>query len=198
MKKELFIKNLRSELTGIEIQEADEIVADYEEYFSAGIENGRSEEEIARSLGDPRVLAKQLRAESKVKRAEKNVSVSNILRAVLATAGLGLFNLIFISGPFFGLLGALLGLYAAGIAVFASGFASIVAGIFYWSNPEFFSQYAHIGVHPVVAILFGLSSACFGILFLIGCGYLTKLFFQGTVKYLKFNLKVIIGEKEQG
>ena len=71
------------------------------------MENGKTEEEIAFSLGDPRILAKQFSASYAVQRAESSTSVNNILRAVLAVVGLGFFNLVFVLGPFLGLVGVL-------------------------------------------------------------------------------------------
>jgi uncharacterized membrane protein len=147
-------------------------------------------------LGDPTTLSKQIRASAKVKKAETSYSAGNIIRAVLATAGLGLFNIIFIAGPFFGLIGALIGLYAAAVSVFAAGILGIISGLVFWANPHFLDQCVSMGIHPVAALLLGISCACFGILFVIACGYLTKWFYIGTLKYLKMNLKVITGDKE--
>ena len=196
MTKELFLKQLRASLSGMNTEEIKDIMADFEEHFEAGKEDGRSEEEIAKLLGEPEIIANQLKVSAKIKKAETSRSVSNITRAVLATLGLGALNLIFVVGPYFGLVGVLFGLFGAGIGIFAAGFVSIIAGIIVWVSPGLVDQYVYLGMHPAAIIFLGVFVTCFGILFLIGCGYLTKWFYILTVKYLKLNLGVITGERE--
>lgn len=75
---------------------------EYQEHFRIGLEEGKSEADIAQSLGDPNVIAKQFNVDHLVQKAEENTTVSNILKAVLATLGLGIFNLVFVLGSFLG------------------------------------------------------------------------------------------------
>lgn len=196
MTKETFIKQLKTSLSGLPKAEIDEVVADYEEYFASGAAEKRSEEDIAKSLGDPTAIAKQIKVTAKIKKAEDHWSAGNIMRAVLATAGLGFLNLVFVFGPFMGLVGALIGLFATGIGLVAGGIASFVVSIVAWSSPEFISGYVNVGVHPAGAMLISIFMVSFGILFIIGCGYIAKWFYILTVKYLKLNVRVITGEKE--
>lgn len=196
MNKETFIKKLKAGLVGLSKEEVDDVLSDYEEYFSSGLEEKRTEEDIAKSLGDPKAIAKQIKVTAKIKKAETNWSAGNITRAVLATAGLGLLNVIFILGPFMGLVGTLFGLFAAGIGMFAGGVVSFIVSIIMWSDPNFASNYVNMGAHPAAVLFLGISLACFGVLWTVGSGYLAKWFYILTVKYLKLNARVITGEKE--
>jgi len=173
-----------------------DIISDYEEHFRAGIESGRSEIEIAESLGDPATLGKQLKANYHIENAEKRVSFDSIFRAVLATAGLGLFNLIFIAFPFFGLLFLLFCFFAGGMGTFLMsifGFASSVAALFI---PNFANPFINMGIAPITLLFFSVSAAGFSILFLIGCCYLAKWFYRLTISYLRANINIIKGNKE--
>ena len=109
MDKEEFLEILRSQLRNIQGKDLTEILQDYEEHITIGIEEGREEGELIKSLGDPNELAKQINADYHIKKAETTTSASNILRAVYASIGLGLFNVIFVLGPLLMILAFSLG-----------------------------------------------------------------------------------------
>jgi uncharacterized membrane protein len=52
-----FLRVLEKALLGMDAKQKAEILSDYQEHFSLGIATGKTEEEIARSLGDPVQLA---------------------------------------------------------------------------------------------------------------------------------------------
>ena len=58
MMRNEFIKRLKAGLKGMPQDAIDDIVADYEEHFEAGLAEGRSEEEVAAALGNPSRLAR--------------------------------------------------------------------------------------------------------------------------------------------
>ena len=197
MTKKEYLKKLENALTGLPYSEIKDVLSDYEEHFDAGLSAGRSEDELTKSLGEPRNIAKQIKAVSKIEKAEKNVSVANIFRAILATAGLGFINLIFVVGPFMGLVGILIGMFCAAIGVISAGVVSTVASIVFTAAPNLAVNYfGEVGALPAAGIFFGIALACFGLLFIIGCGYAAKWFYLLTVQYLKFNARIITGEKE--
>ena len=66
-----FIAQLRRALSGMAPKELDDIVADYNAHFDEGLAAGRSEAEIARALGDPLRLGRELRAEAGLRRWER-------------------------------------------------------------------------------------------------------------------------------
>ncbi len=64
MNRDQFLSELRRALRGLNPQEVDDIVADYRSHFAEAQAAGRPEQEVASALGDPKRLAKELRAES--------------------------------------------------------------------------------------------------------------------------------------
>lgn len=178
MNKNDFLQTLELHLKGIPTEDIQEIIADYNEHFEVGLTKGRSEEEIAFSLGNPRTIAKELKANILVNQASESFSVNNFFQALIATLGLGFFNLVFVLGPFLGIFGAIIGFLGGSIIVVVSGFAVIVIGFMDMSI-------------LLLALFSGVAVICFGliltILVLIGCKY----FFKFTIRYLQWNINII-------
>ena len=74
MTRALFMGRLRQGLKGLAAAEIDDIVTDYEAHFSDALAAGRSEIDVAASLGDPFQLGTELRAEAKLQRWEERRS----------------------------------------------------------------------------------------------------------------------------
>ncbi len=191
MNKKQFLDQLTVNLRGIPKEDRLDIISDFEEHFKIGMEKGRSEDELSESLGNPKILAKQLKANVLVDQAEKTASATNITRAVFGTLGLGFFNLIFVLGPFAGITAVLFSLFATAVAIAASGITILVATIFGPLFPEFVG----IIVNPAVGIFGSIGLTCFGILFFIGDIFLGKVLYRLFIKYIKFNIRVIKGKE---
>ena len=191
MNKNEFLDQLSANLKGISREDEQDILGDFIEHFKIGLEEGRTEEDLAASLGNPKVLAKQLRADILVKKAEEEASATNITRAVFASFGLGFFNLIFVLGPFIAIAAVLASLFAAAIAVAASGIAGFFASIFGPLFPEYFS----LLVHTAIGIFGSIGVACLGVLFFIGDIYLAEILYKLFIRYIKFNLRIIKGRE---
>lgn len=68
MNRQEFIRELRRSMTGqFDISEIEETVNYYEDYIDLQIRKGKTEEEVIRELGDPRLLTKSMRAAGKGK-----------------------------------------------------------------------------------------------------------------------------------
>jgi uncharacterized membrane protein len=191
MNKKDFLNKLSSYLGGIPVEERQDVINDFEEHFKEGLAEGRTEEEIADSLGDPRALANQFKANILVSQAEKTTSAINITRAVLATLGLGFFNLVFILGPFIAIVAVLISLFVSAIAIIAAGITVFFASIFGPLIPQYFA----VLINPAVTIFGSIGVTCFGILFFVGCIYLSKILYRLFVRYIKFNLRIITGKE---
>ena len=191
MNKKDFINKLSSYLAGVPVEERQDVINDIEDHFKEGVAEGRTEEEIAESLGDPKVFANQFKANILVNTASKPTSAINITRAVLATLGLGFFNLIFILGPFIGIVAVLFSLFASAIAVIATGIAVFFASIFGPLVP----QYIAVMVNPAVSIFASIGVTLFGILFFVGDIYVAKWIYRLFVRYIKFNVRIITGKE---
>lgn len=92
MTKEQFLRQLESALKKLPKAEREDILQDYSEHFSIGMEEGKTEEEIASALGSPHQIAKELLATYHVEKVEATATTGNILRAIWAVIGLGFFN----------------------------------------------------------------------------------------------------------
>ncbi len=57
MNKEAFIAALEQQLLRLPKADRDDILSDYEAHFAAGLEDGKTEEEVSAALGDPSELA---------------------------------------------------------------------------------------------------------------------------------------------
>lgn len=92
MNQHSYLHQLEFALKGLPRPLIDETLADCREYFRDGLADGRSEEDIARALGEPQQLARELRAKATLQTWEEHKSFSNFWRVVAATAGLGVLN----------------------------------------------------------------------------------------------------------
>jgi len=195
MDKEEFLEILRNQLRNIQGEDLTEILQDYDEHITIGIEEGREEGELIKSLGDPNEIAKQINADYHIKKAETTTSASNILRAVYASIGLGLFNVIFVLGPLLMILSFTLVLFIipvvlgiTGITLFGASLAAIVM-------PEYFQATTYNAVAEIGVLFISIGLTSLGLLILIGDYYVAKLIYELILKYLKFNLDIISGKE---
>lgn len=191
-----YFRELAYRLRGLPERERQNILQVYEELFQKAIENGKNEEEIAESLGYPRIpnweastnvhVQPPVHSYQQVNHVQAPYaypakSESGIKKLVIAIA-LAFFNLTFILGPFFGICGAFIGLYASSFALLVSPLL-LLAG----NNWGFESGDLLFNIFAMLAA-FGL-----GILLSMATIALTKLFFRLTRAYVRFNVKLIKG-----
>src|SRR5690625_2679306 len=93
---------------------------DFEEHFAFGIEEGKTEEEIAASLGSPNKIAKELLAAYHLEKVETTGTTGNMIRAVWAVIGLGFFNLVIVLGPFIALAAVVFAGWTSSVAFIVS------------------------------------------------------------------------------
>ena len=96
MNRVAFLTILNDGLAGLPADEIDDILADYMSYFDEAEASGRSEAEVAAALGDPRRLARELRAETGLRRWENRRSLGNSAAALLALGGLAAVDFLFL------------------------------------------------------------------------------------------------------
>jgi uncharacterized membrane protein len=116
MTKHEFLAELASALQRIPEGERQDILRDYEEYFTDAAHAGRTDAEVIATLGQPAHIAKQLIADHHLSRAQSNLTFASFLKATLAVVSLTFFNLVFILGPLIGAIGFLFGLWIASIS----------------------------------------------------------------------------------
>lgn len=195
MNKIEFISKLDSSLRGIAYEDKKEIIYDYEEHFAAGIEQGKTEEDIAKALGDPRIIAKQFRNDYLINKAENVKSAGNLASAMFASVGLGFLNLFvlpFIIAAAIILLSLLvaagsviialvaaagsilISLYAAALGMTVGGIGIVLAVFAQPYFPEFISMDINTGS----AIFLSIAIFCLGVLSFIGAIKLSKNFYR--------------------
>lgn len=183
MNKKEFMEILDNALTGILKAEKKEAMRDYEEHFNIGFEKGRTEEEIAKSLGEPASIAKSIKAEYSITRAKREPGIKNIFRATIAVAGLGLFNLIFVLVPLIIAVVLLFAAYIVAVVFIAVPFLMLV----YPASVTILS-----GDTPIWMVGIGLH--IIGDILLVVLIYVTKGFYRLILAYLQMNIKIIKGE----
>lgn len=193
MTEKQFMSLLKKNLSALSREDKEEILSDYRDHFTLGKEEGKSEEDICRSLGNPVQIGRSSRAELMVDKLDEESKAGNVFKAVIASFSLGFFNIVFVLGPYLGLVGAMIGLWAAALSLMLSGVASVLFILFkpiikifipYVMQPDGF------GISLAV-FLAGIALFSIGSLAVIGMVKMSKLFIRGTVKYLQSNGKII-------
>lgn len=186
-----YIRTLRDRLTGhVSQEDLDEILSDYAEHFSIGKSEGRSEQELCTALGTPEDVAREILASYLVTKAEQARSAGNIWHAVMATLGLGLFNLICVLIPFVLLIALLVIIFIAGMVMLVSGPIMLLIAVMqligftipvsWWSS-------------PVMGIFISIGLCIAGIILVILDFHLARYFYRIAIRYLKWNIRVIRG-----
>jgi uncharacterized membrane protein len=150
---EAFLRSLRAELAGLPPQEIEEIIADYAAHFAEARASGRSEADVVAGLGDPARLARELRAETGLRRFEAHRSLGNLAAAMLALAGLAAVDIFFLLPLLLVAAAVTIGIGIGLVAVGMVGAHMIFAAVFF----------AHHGpiIGVMVRVLVGIG--------LIGC-----------------------------
>ncbi len=115
MTRSEFLSTLRRRLGGLPATEIEDTVADYSMHFDEGMAEGRSETEIAKALGDPLRVARELRAEIGFKRWEEARTPATFIGAMFGFLALVAVDFILLLPVLLGLL--LFTLIAAMIAI---------------------------------------------------------------------------------
>lgn len=181
MNKNEFLLELERSLAKLPDDERADVLRDFEEHFTFGIEEGKSEEEISRSLGTPQQIAKELLASYHIEQVETKVTAKNLLRAIWAVISLGFFNVVIVLGPFIGLVSLLFSGWVVSVSFVVSPLLVLFKGALY---PETFAWFE---------LFFSMVLAGLGIFLVQAMYYVTKKGQLGLVKYLKYNVRIVKG-----
>lgn len=193
MNKDEFMGELKKQLKDIPDEELKDILADFEEHFAIGIEKGRTEEELSESMGNPKDLAKQMKTNYLVNKAQTSTTPTNVIKALLAFASLGLFNLIFVLGPALMVICFLIILAIIGTALLLAGTIAFIASIL---RPfDILESVIFVGINPIEGLFFSGGIVAVGLLILIITGYFGKYFSKFIIQYIKMNIQIIKQER---
>jgi len=194
MNREKFLAELKAALGRMPESERREVLVDYEEHFRMGMAEGKDEKQIAASLGNPRLLGKSYAIDALLEEPKGGggVSAVSVLRALFASISLTFFNLIFILGPFLGLVGVMIGLWAAAVSLPLAGVATLVSPLAALAAPGLFTL---SGISPAFLVFAGIGVAAIGLLAVIGMWKLTRVFVLMIAVYVKFNARIVTRRK---
>lgn len=172
MTKNKYLEELRKELKLNNVEDIDEIVAEYEEHFDFKIEEGLSEEEIAKKLSSPKEIAKEyISKEVDINKFEKGVKTTGV---VFMTIPLGLIYIL---------------MWASVLVLGAFALVSAVTGFCLITTINIAGLIPYIPYFP--SLIIGI--ACFGLATLsaIGTIYLFLYVKQWGKVYLRFTKNII-------
>ena len=172
MNKEQYLSKLKKMLPEYESQE---ILNDFEEHFRTGAEEGKTEQEIIQSLGDPVDIAKEYGY------VEDKVSKLPVGNRVIALIGLVFFDLLIAISVIASLFAVWISLWAVVVSLVVAGIASIIS-IFFGVGPWY------------VTIPGGIAILALSVILGIGMIYVTKYAFKGLVWYGKLHVRIATGE----
>jgi len=128
MNQQAYLASLKRSLSGLPGDQIEDILRDYEQHFADAMQSGRSADEVASGLGDPRKVALEFKALMHVEAFQDKHSLANFGRMTLALARAAGFNLVFL--PF--MLVApllLLSLYLASACALVGGATLTASGV---------------------------------------------------------------------
>lgn len=194
MTKDRFLADLKRALGGMTETERREVLYDYEEHFRMGLAEGKAEEQISRSLGNPRVIGKSYAIDALLEESKEGggVTAASVLRAVFASMSLTFFNIIFILGPFLGLVGVMIGLWAAAVSLGLAGVAVFLSPLAALITPRYVTL---AGMNPAFLLFAGIGVAGLGVLAVLGMWKLSGLFGQMIAVYVRFNARIVTRRK---
>lgn len=181
MDKTRFLHELETVLKKLPAVERNDIVQDFEEHFAIGLEEGKTEEQIATSLGSPHQIAKELLASYHLEKVEATATTGNIVRAVWAVIGLGFFNVVIVLGPFIALAAIVFAGWTLGVAFVASPLLVLIDAVI---NPGSFAMFQ---------LFFSLLLCGLGLFIVIGMFFATAALTKSFIRYLAYNAKLVKG-----
>jgi uncharacterized membrane protein len=192
MTREIFLSEMKRALGRLPEGEKKDILADFEEHFRIGTGSGRSEEQVAEALGNPRIIGKSFLIDSLLEEGREGRRAGPVLRALLASLGLGLLNIVVVLAPFLVFVAILLDLWAA-----AGGLAlAAVAALVGLAIQPFIPGVDFTAGMNVAFLVFGsIGVSALGVLCLLGMWRLTRWFIFSVAKYVQFNLRIITNRR---
>ncbi|MER8809956.1 DUF1700 domain-containing protein [Mesorhizobium australicum] len=171
MNRDTFLVFLRSSLAGMPAAEVDEIVADYGAHFDEARASGRSEEGVAKALGDPARLGRELRAEAGIRRWEHDRGPGGIVAALLALTGLAAFDILLLLPILVVFCCVALGIGIAALALGVTSVGLLLSVVPFWHFASWTVAFARL----LAAVGLAAASIGLGSLLLLGLNVGVKL-----------------------
>lgn len=184
MNKKQFIAILESRLAVLPLEESREFIEEVETHFEIGIQNGRTEQDIARELGDPFEMATEALGDRYVDmEAPPHSAVNKTSTFGKFAIRTGLFFCALVAIPF------IAALWSGGVAIALGSLVTILSPVFvlldYLVNGTFYPAKLFLSIS-----LIGIG---------IFLGYATRSVLLGlislTSKYSKWNSRMVKGRE---
>lgn len=177
-----FLNELEQELDKLPRNERDKVMYEYEEYFFDQESEGKNEYQIIGALESPKKIGKELMARNAIVSAEFRPNINTIVRAIMASLGMGILSLIIILIPmiFVGIFMFILLLVALFFSL--SPLLLIINGIINDNFSFAISNY-----------LFAISYTGLGLLLFVIIAKFAQFVYRVILKYLRWNIKTIKG-----
>ena len=177
-----FLNELEQELDKLPRSERDKVMYEYEDYFFDQESEGKNEYQIIGALESPKKIGKELMARNAIVSAEFRPNINTIVRAIMASLGMGILSLIIILIPmiFVGIFMFILLLVALFFSL--SPLLLIINGIINDNFSFAISNY-----------LFAISYTGLGLLLFVIIAKFAQFVYRVILKYLRWNIKTIKG-----
>ena len=182
MNKSEFLEQLSSSLRNMPNEEKKDIILEYETHFISGKQDGKCEEEIARKLGNPKTIAKELNVSYAISNADKKRSFKNMITALFSVMSLSVLNFAFIFIAFFRT--------TLFITDYSSTYhcSSINHFTYFINRVRIFKGFHQISYSDVYNVFIAF---CFGLLISVISYQMIKHLYALLVKYLKWNIAIL-------
>lgn len=188
MTKHEFLKTLKTQLETNQVRSVSEILQDYEEHFNHGLAKGKTESEIADSLGSPITIANAYKTETMIAEIKNTdnqfrwgLAISIILRLLI----LAPFNFIILFIPGIITFSLLVAGWSVAMALGSAGFAVL------WHVPSMLSisPTFWMGLAGVSGSIGLLGMCLIGLMIMF---FISKHVVLALISYLQWNLKFVM------
>jgi uncharacterized membrane protein len=189
-----FIDELNRALNSLPVDQREDILGEYRSHFFEGKERGKSEEDIAKAFGDPKAIARTYVADYHFEQWQTPTKGQGIGKSFyhLSHGLLMMFSLLFFN--FFVMLWPVLTIsiciFACWIIVGVFTGASVVLGLVGLFG-GFFGNVLPSTAANFVLFFYSLGSFLFTTLCGLGLFFLTRVFTNGILKYIRLNIKLV-------
>ncbi len=194
MTEQHFISSLERALRSLPVPQRDDIINRYRTHFAEARLQGRSEEEIAHALGDPRTLARSFRATYYMQQIEQppegqkvHTVLFHMLRVVLLICTILIFNFVIMLWPVV-LVAALLTLTWIAVLIFVAGTFLFALGLIMGAFKALVLGSIYV---KLTLIFYSLAAASGGILLLGVLYFLTRGFLLNMLRYVHANIQMV-------
>lgn len=181
-----FLNELEQELDNLPRSERDKVMYEYEQYFFEQESEGKNEYQIIGALPPPKKIGKEINARSAIVSAEYRTNARTILRAIMASLGMGILSLVIILIPMIFIAIFMLIFLFVALILAMSPLILVVHGLYNGMVSLAISNY-----------LFAFSFSGLGIVLFVSIAKLAELVYRLILKYLRWNIRTIKGSAEE-